>query len=473
MDSKFRSLKKPKFSSFEEDSTGAISYKVEEADEKEIFYNILLIESDHIQRRELTRRLEQEFDCSIEAYGDGREAYRKLKSHDFLCDLIICDVNSFGLNGFGLLNSVRNDPETERLPFLMTCETGDYEEARYEKAIESGANGFIKKPVDFDELYHQIFYLLDLSIIARKKRNLLVTALPGSRVGEVVSQVGKFQLGGLEVTTDEVNLMELLAEGPSISSGWESSTVPRPEWNLWIEVLVGASRSAENLVNRWRILRSDSRYHTLPLLVLHSKDSTVVKDFKKDILGDRLLELYEWPCSDERLASVVASLFKETDKQRRNAIMELRAIESFLEKHQYIEAERMLRSLEVVPNIVTVRILISKALIGQNRLLDALLELEMGLDCLFQIWKARSLLPPPKHLDHLQAKESLKYLLRAEELKQLVWLADRTVRVALDLGLQERGLENLQKALQVAPDYKALQRVEKIYEAFLQEITKT
>jgi two-component system response regulator (stage 0 sporulation protein F) len=66
--------------------------------------------------------------------------------------LILSDINMPGMTGFDLLKQVK-----ERLPHLKVFMVSAYgDAANMSRAIETGADGFIEKPVDFQLLEEKI-----------------------------------------------------------------------------------------------------------------------------------------------------------------------------------------------------------------------------------------------------------------------------------------------------------------------------
>ncbi len=75
---------------------------------------------------------------------DGVDGLEQLA--DAAPDLVITDINMPRLDGFGVIEGVRNDPKYGSLPVLvLTTESGDDLKAR---AREAGATGWIVKPFD-------------------------------------------------------------------------------------------------------------------------------------------------------------------------------------------------------------------------------------------------------------------------------------------------------------------------------------
>ena len=73
-------------------------------------------------------------------------------------DLIICDINMPAPNGYEVLRQLRRDPATANIIVLfLTFET---DIASRRQALQLGANGYLSKPVDLNELLSAIATLL-------------------------------------------------------------------------------------------------------------------------------------------------------------------------------------------------------------------------------------------------------------------------------------------------------------------------
>ena len=73
-------------------------------------------------------------------------------------DLIICDINMPPPNGYEVLRQLRSDPATANIIVLfLTFET---DIASRRQALQLGANGYLSKPVDLNELLSAIATLL-------------------------------------------------------------------------------------------------------------------------------------------------------------------------------------------------------------------------------------------------------------------------------------------------------------------------
>lgn len=76
-----------------------------------------------------------------------------------LPNLIICDINMPGLNGYGVLNQLRKDLNTAKIPVIFL--TSDITADSRQKALELGANGYLSKSVASTKLLEAIETQLD------------------------------------------------------------------------------------------------------------------------------------------------------------------------------------------------------------------------------------------------------------------------------------------------------------------------
>lgn len=73
-------------------------------------------------------------------------------------DLILCDVFMPEMNGLELLDVVEQDETLAAIPFIFLSAVASPENRQ--KAVEAGADAFIRKPFSIDELLRNIESLL-------------------------------------------------------------------------------------------------------------------------------------------------------------------------------------------------------------------------------------------------------------------------------------------------------------------------
>ncbi len=107
---------------------------------------ILVIEDDEYSRDALAHLLSAEGYETLSAH-DGESGLTR--AHDEQPDLIIVNLDLPGINGKQVIEMIRGDGPLSQTPILVV--TGaDVKEA--ETAVEAGANGYLTKPIEFDDL---------------------------------------------------------------------------------------------------------------------------------------------------------------------------------------------------------------------------------------------------------------------------------------------------------------------------------
>ncbi len=104
---------------------------------------VLVIEDDEDIRGDLLELLEGE-GYPVSGAHDGLAGVAAARAH--LPDLIICDIMMPGLDGFGVLDELRQDPVTATIPFIFLTAKADKSDVR--RGMELGADDYLTKPVE-------------------------------------------------------------------------------------------------------------------------------------------------------------------------------------------------------------------------------------------------------------------------------------------------------------------------------------
>jgi CheY-like chemotaxis protein len=106
--------------------------------------HILVVEDDGSYRWVLRRLLESAFgdEISVEEASDGDVAIARVDSGPAL-DLVLLDLSLPGRNGFEILQHLRANERTRRVPVIVV--TSSQEESDVRRAYELGANSFVSK----------------------------------------------------------------------------------------------------------------------------------------------------------------------------------------------------------------------------------------------------------------------------------------------------------------------------------------
>jgi DNA-binding response OmpR family regulator len=90
-------------------------------------------------------------------------------------DLILCDVRMPELDGFDVLDLIRNNHRTANIPFVFL--TAMAEKNDMDKGLDMGANDFIIKPFDVIHLLRTVEEQLKKG--SRKVKSTSLTGIPG------------------------------------------------------------------------------------------------------------------------------------------------------------------------------------------------------------------------------------------------------------------------------------------------------
>lgn len=112
---------------------------------------ILYVE-DNPDNRTLVRRILLSEDYGLLEATDAHEALELLKTAK--PDLILMDINMPDMDGYTLTAKIKSTPGFERVPILAL--TANVMRGDKEKTLEAGCDGYIQKPIDFDELLREI-----------------------------------------------------------------------------------------------------------------------------------------------------------------------------------------------------------------------------------------------------------------------------------------------------------------------------
>ena len=109
---------------------------------------ILVIDDEEWLREMIQLALRQKGYEVIEA-ENGAVGIEKARKH--LPDLVLCDVNMEKVDGYLTLSSLRSEPSTAAIPFILM--TGLADNAGMRHGMELGADDYLPKPFTIDALY--------------------------------------------------------------------------------------------------------------------------------------------------------------------------------------------------------------------------------------------------------------------------------------------------------------------------------
>jgi two-component system, OmpR family, alkaline phosphatase synthesis response regulator PhoP len=130
---------------------------------------VILVVDDNEQNLELLQAYLEDFECRTIPAMDGMEALEIIKKSK--PDLVLLDVMMPKMSGFEVCRRIKNNPQTADLPVIMVTalnELGDIE-----RAIDSGTDDFLSKPVNKLELITRVKTMLKLKHLSDKLERTL------------------------------------------------------------------------------------------------------------------------------------------------------------------------------------------------------------------------------------------------------------------------------------------------------------
>ncbi len=118
----------------------------------------ILIADDNITNVELLEAYLDGLDCEMAVAVDGNDTLEKVA--EFQPDLILLDIMMPKLSGFEVCKTLKRAPQTRGIMILMVTALG--EQGDIERAVASGCDDFLSKPVNKLELIKRVEMMLKL-----------------------------------------------------------------------------------------------------------------------------------------------------------------------------------------------------------------------------------------------------------------------------------------------------------------------
>ena len=129
----------------------------------------VLVVDDNQQNLELLQAYLEDVDCQAIPARDGLEALEIIAKDP--PDLILLDVMMPKMSGFEVCKRIKNDPKTSDIPVIMVTALNEFGDI--ERAIDSGTDDFLSKPVNKLELLTRIKTMLKLKHLSDKLERTL------------------------------------------------------------------------------------------------------------------------------------------------------------------------------------------------------------------------------------------------------------------------------------------------------------
>ncbi|NEP37900.1 MAG: response regulator transcription factor [Okeania sp. SIO2G4] len=151
--------------------------------------NLILLVKDYLEFR----------GYQVTTAENGREALEKLENE--IPELIICDVMMPEMDGYTLVQHIRENPATEWVPVLFLSAKGQSQDRV--KGLNTGADVYIVKPFEPEELVAQVeSSLKQASRLIKHQNSAMVSNGPKIKVRRNV-----------ELTPTELKVVQLVAQG--------------------------------------------------------------------------------------------------------------------------------------------------------------------------------------------------------------------------------------------------------------------
>jgi len=130
---------------------------------------VILVVDDNIQNLELLQAYLEDIDCTTVPAHNGIAALEIIARTP--PDLVLLDIMMPKMSGFEVCRRIKNDSRTTDIPVIMVTALTEFGDI--ERAIDSGTDDFISKPVNKLELLTRVRTMLKLKHLSDKLERTL------------------------------------------------------------------------------------------------------------------------------------------------------------------------------------------------------------------------------------------------------------------------------------------------------------
>lgn len=214
---------------------------------------IVLADDNNDMREYLQRLLSHKY--TVEAVTDGMAALQAIENQP--PDLVLTDVMMPRLDGFGVLQALRENPTTRTIPVIMLSARAG-EEARIE-GVEAGADDYLVKPFSARELLARVAAHLDMAQLRKQAQAAVETER--QRLYDIFMQAPAIVavLTGPNFVFELANpwYMRLVGEGREIIGKPVEEALPEIKRQGFLELLENVYRTGKPFVGSENVTELD------------------------------------------------------------------------------------------------------------------------------------------------------------------------------------------------------------------------
>ena len=118
---------------------------------------IVAVDDSGIILMMLTKVLGEKYE--VHAFSTGKRTLQFLKEKDRTPDLIILDIDMPEINGYEMLQMIKEKDHLENVPVIFLTSNSD--KSHVVKAVAGGAKDYVVKPIDEEILMEKVSSLID------------------------------------------------------------------------------------------------------------------------------------------------------------------------------------------------------------------------------------------------------------------------------------------------------------------------
>lgn len=260
---------------------------------------ILIIEDDESLREQMCQVLRFEGFETIEAANGRLGVGAAINS---VPDLVVCDIMMPELDGFGVLQALRDNPGTAMIPFIFLSALVASHDQRH--GMEEGADDYITKPYKPEDLLGSVRRRLE-----KRKRQIEESRLRAEAVSlAVAAAVPEEILESLEHITTVLNLLVCKYAGydPQVIATQVSVTKETDRLRRMMRRLNLYAQVPQLYANRFDLEKTGSVMTTSTVCERVARD--ICRSWKRDIDLISMVAPAELPMREEYLAVLVEEL---------------------------------------------------------------------------------------------------------------------------------------------------------------------